>query len=132
MSWPTPCAPTGTDGSPCGRTTTTPGRLRALCRSRKDLVETRVQIVNQLRANLELAFPGAIGLFSKPDSPITLTFLRRFPNGGEGAMAVAQAPAKVGCARSATPAVSPRRVLYGRLDNAAPGLLGAEGMPGDG
>ena len=52
--------------------------LRALCRSRKDLVENRVQILNQLRANLELAFPGAIGLFSKADSPITLTFLRRF------------------------------------------------------
>ena len=54
--------------------------LRALCRSRKDLVETKVQIVNQLRANLELAFPGAIGLFCKPDSSITLTFLRRFPS----------------------------------------------------
>ena len=31
---------------------------RAMCRARKDLVETRVQVMNQLRANLELAFPG--------------------------------------------------------------------------
>jgi transposase len=53
--------------------------LRALCRSRKDLVEVRVGVVNQLRANLELAFPGGIGLFAKPDSAITLSFLRRFP-----------------------------------------------------
>lgn len=52
---------------------------RALCRPRKDLVETRVQVLNQLRCNLELALPGAVGLFSKPDSKITLAFLRRFP-----------------------------------------------------
>jgi len=36
--------------------------LRALCRARKEMVETRVQITNQLRSNLELALPGAIGL----------------------------------------------------------------------
>lgn len=35
--------------------------LRGLCRARKDLVETRVQMLNQLRSNLELAFPGAVG-----------------------------------------------------------------------
>ena len=39
----------------------------------------RVAALNELRCNLELALPGAIGLFSRPDSPITLTFLRRFP-----------------------------------------------------
>ena len=53
--------------------------LRAACRSRKDLVETRVQVLGQLRANLELAFPGAIGLFTKPYSAISLAFLQRFP-----------------------------------------------------
>ncbi|MDI9918714.1 transposase [Rhodococcus sp. IEGM 1379] len=42
--------------------------LRAMCRARKDLVETRVQVMNQLRSNLELAFPGALGLFSRLDS----------------------------------------------------------------
>src|SRR5438477_6921367 len=40
--------------------------LRAACRSRKDLVETRVLVTGQLRANLELAFPGAVGLLTKP------------------------------------------------------------------
>ncbi|MCQ4152393.1 IS110 family transposase [Rhodococcus qingshengii] len=59
--------------------------LRAMCRARKDLVETRVQVMNQLRANLELAFPGAVGLFSRPDSPITLAFLRRFPTAAKAA-----------------------------------------------
>jgi transposase len=52
--------------------------LRASCRARKDLVETRVQVVNQLRSNLEPALPGAIGPFCKRDSKITLAFLRRF------------------------------------------------------
>ena len=59
--------------------------LRALCRSRKDLVETRVQVLGQLRANLELAFPGAIGLFTKPASGISLAFLQRFPNAAKAA-----------------------------------------------
>ena len=62
----TACGPTGTAGSPCGQTPEATRALRALCRSRKDLVETRVQVLAQLRANLDLAFPGAIGLFTKP------------------------------------------------------------------
>ncbi|WP_141485528.1 IS110 family transposase [Rhodococcus sp. WS3] len=53
--------------------------LRMMCRVRKDLVETRMQVMNQLRANLELAFPGALGLFSSLDRPIRLAFSRRFP-----------------------------------------------------
>jgi transposase len=59
--------------------------LRALCRSRKDLAGTRVAILGQLRANLELAFPGAIGLFTKPYSAISLAFLRRFPTAAKAA-----------------------------------------------
>ena len=59
--------------------------LRALCRSRKDLVETRVQVLAQLRANLDPAFPGAIGLFTKPASGISLAFLRRFPTAARAA-----------------------------------------------
>ncbi|MGH3658948.1 MAG: IS110 family transposase, partial [Micromonosporaceae bacterium] len=37
--------------------------LRAHVRARKDLVTTRVAVANQLRAHLQLTFPGAIGLF---------------------------------------------------------------------
>lgn len=53
--------------------------LRAITRTRKDLVEVRVGLVNQLRAQLELCFPGAIGLFRDLDSPTSIAFLRRFP-----------------------------------------------------
>lgn len=53
--------------------------LRALTRTRKDLVEARVALVNQLRAQLELCFPGAVGMFYELDSPMSITFLRRYP-----------------------------------------------------
>ena len=54
--------------------------LRALVRTRKDLVKHRIALGNQLRANLLAAFPGAVGLFAEIDSPISLTFLTRFPS----------------------------------------------------
>lgn len=53
--------------------------LRALTRARKGLVVSRVALVNQLRAQLELCFPGALGLFSELDSPTNIAFLRRYP-----------------------------------------------------
>jgi len=53
--------------------------LRALSRTRKDLVETRVALVNQLTSQLERCFPGAIGLFSELHSPTAVAFLRRYP-----------------------------------------------------
>ena len=52
--------------------------LRAACRARKDLVAHRVALANQLRAHLQRAFPGAVGLFADLDSPISLRFLARF------------------------------------------------------
>jgi transposase len=52
--------------------------LRRTCRARKDLVEHRVAVTNQLRAHLRNAFPGPIGLFSELDSPISRAFLTRF------------------------------------------------------
>ena len=88
--------------------------LRALCRSRKDLVETRVQVIGQLRANLELAFPGAIGLFTKPASGISLAFLQRFPTAAKAAWL---SPGRMGSwLRSAgyTGGIS-AAVLHGRL-----------------
>jgi transposase len=54
--------------------------LRAHVRARKDLVETRVGVANQLRAHLRVVFPGAVGLFQDLDSPISLRFLERFPS----------------------------------------------------
>lgn len=53
--------------------------LRALGRTRKQLVESRVGLVNQLLALLERAFPGATGLFARLDSDVAIAFLRRYP-----------------------------------------------------
>jgi transposase len=53
--------------------------LRSLSRTRKQLVEARVGLVNQLRAELERCFPGAIGLFARLDSDVAIAFLRRYP-----------------------------------------------------
>jgi transposase len=52
--------------------------LRSLVRARRDLVHHRVALANQLRAHLQITFPGAVVLFAETDSPITLTFLERF------------------------------------------------------
>jgi transposase len=54
--------------------------LRALTRAREDLVEQRVALANQLRAQLEAFWPGATRIFSEVDSPICLAFLERYPS----------------------------------------------------
>ena len=59
--------------------------LRAAVRARQDLVATRVATANQLRAHLQLVFPGAVGLFADLDSPIMLRFLERFPTATKAA-----------------------------------------------
>ena len=53
--------------------------LRALSRSREDLVATRVELANRLRAELERFWPGAAAIFAEVDSPIGLAFLERYP-----------------------------------------------------
>ncbi len=57
--------------------------LRALTRAREDLVEQRVALANQLRAQLEAFWPGAARIFSEVDSPIALAFLERYPSPGD-------------------------------------------------
>lgn len=52
--------------------------LRTTVRTRRDLVEHRVAAGNQLRADLQLVFPAAAGLFAAIDSMISLTFIERF------------------------------------------------------
>ena len=48
-------------------------------RGRDDLVATRLQLANQLRALLESIWPGAAAIFADIDSPIALAFLERYP-----------------------------------------------------
>lgn len=53
--------------------------LRAMVRSRDDLVATRVGLANRLRSLLEGFWPGAAAIFTEIDSPVALAFLARFP-----------------------------------------------------
>jgi transposase len=53
--------------------------LRALVRTRDDLVKQRVALANRLRSLLESFWAGAALIFADVDSPIALNFLRRFP-----------------------------------------------------
>lgn len=59
--------------------------LRMLVRARQDLVGHRIAVANQLLAVLQHNFPGAVGLFSQLDIPISLAFLRRFPSEAKAA-----------------------------------------------
>ena len=53
--------------------------VRALARARDDLVRHKVMLGNQLRAQLEHAWPGAATLFADLTSPIALAFVHRYP-----------------------------------------------------
>lgn len=53
--------------------------LRALVRTRDDLVAERVSLANQLRSLLDSFWPGAEALFADIDSPIALAFVQRYP-----------------------------------------------------
>jgi len=53
--------------------------LRALTRTREDLVGARVRLANELRAQLDAFWPGAARVFADVDSPIGLAFLERYP-----------------------------------------------------
>lgn len=52
--------------------------LKTLTRAREDLVGVRVELANQLRAQLQAFWPGAL-LFHDIDSPISLAFIKRYP-----------------------------------------------------
>jgi transposase len=56
--------------------------LKTLTRAREDLVGVRVELANQLRAQLQAFWPGAL-LFAALDSPISLAFLKRYPSPAE-------------------------------------------------
>ena len=51
-----------------------------MTRAREDLVQSRVALADQLRAELERFWPGPIGLFSDLDNLISLAFLKRYPS----------------------------------------------------
>ena len=71
--------------------------LRALTRTREDLVSARVRLANELRAQLEAFWPGAAAIFADVDSQIALAFLNATP----------RPPTPAGWARSGLPSFSP-------------------------
>jgi transposase len=87
---------------------------------------TRVAVTNQLRAHLKVVFPGAVGLFRHLDSPISLSFLTRFPSATKAAwLSERRFGAWLGTQRYSghkDPAV-----LYRHLAEAPRGLGGEEG-----
>jgi transposase len=98
--------------------------LRALVRSRDDLVTQRIALANQLRALLESFWPGACALFAEIDSPISLAFIERYPT--------PDSAARLGEKRLASflsshryPGRYPVSALLTRLDEAPKGLAGA-------
>ena len=64
--------------TPLTRSSPATTALRATVRARRDLVQHRVGLANQLRAHLQLVFPAAAGLFAAIDSAVSLRFLERF------------------------------------------------------
>ncbi|WP_353651238.1 IS110 family transposase [Nakamurella sp. A5-74] len=64
--------------TPLQRDSAATGAMRTTTRARRNLVAHRIAVCNQLAAHLHLVFPGAAGLFSKLDSPISLQFLTKF------------------------------------------------------
>lgn len=53
--------------------------LRALVRTRDDLVSSRQRLANQLTALLDSYWPGATAIFASIDSPIALAFIEHWP-----------------------------------------------------
>ena len=103
--------------------------LRSLSRTRKQLVEARVSLVNQLRAELERCFPGAIGLFSRLDSDVTIAFLRRYPTQHATAR-LTQARFAAFLRRIAYCGRKDVEELYARVAEAPPAGLSAEEAEG--
>ena len=100
--------------------------LRAAVRARRDLVAHRVSACNQLRAHLAVAFPGAVGLFSELDSPVSLAFLAAFPGQQAAARLDEQALAAWLATVPRRGNTAPAGVLAARLAAAPRGAAGAD------
>jgi transposase len=97
--------------------------LRALCRAREDLVQTRVALANELRAQLEQFWFGASRIFAAVDSPIALAFLKRYPSPVD-ARGIGEQRLERFLARQHYSGRRPTRELVGRLRAGAEGRAG--------
>jgi transposase len=97
--------------------------LRAVVRTRGDLVDQRVAATNQLSATLEAFWPGAKAVFADVCSPIALDFLARYPT-PESAQRLDQARLRAFCTKHGYSGRRPAAQLLARLRAAPAGLHG--------
>ncbi len=99
--------------------------LRALVRSRDDLVAARVAAANQLTSTLQAFWPGAAVIFAEVASPIALAFLRRYPSPSSAKRLSEEQLRRFCKAQHYSGRRSPAELL-GRLRAAASGRVGAK------
>jgi len=97
--------------------------LRALVRTRDDLVAERVALANQLRSLLESFWPGAAEIFYDIDTPIALAFVARYPT-PQSASHLGEKRLASFLAQHAYCGRRPASVLLERLRNAPNGCAG--------
>lgn len=97
--------------------------LRALVRTRDDLVAERVALANQLRSLLESFWPGAAAIFADIDSPIALAFIERYPT-PQSASRLGEKRLAAFLAQHAYCGRRPAAALLERLREAAAGCAG--------
>jgi len=97
--------------------------LRALVRSRDDLVHARVALGNQLTSALQAFWPGAASIFADITSPIALAFLARYP-GPASAARLNEARLQRFCRSQHYSGRRSAAELLARLHAAAEGLAG--------
>lgn len=97
--------------------------LRAVVRTRGDLVDQRVAATNQLSATLEAFWPGAKAVFADVCSPIALDFLARYPT-PESAEQLGEARLRAFCTKHGYSGRRPAAQLLARLRAAPAGLAG--------
>jgi transposase len=96
--------------------------LRAVVRTRSDLVEARIAATNQLAALLDAHWPGAKAIFAKIESAIALAFLTRYPTAASAASLNEKRLAAF-CAKQGYSGKKPAAVLLARLRSAPVGAL---------
>jgi transposase len=99
--------------------------LRAVVRTRDDLVDQRRGLANQLRATLEAYWPGAAAIFADVDSEICLAFLCRYPT-PESAARLTQTRLAGFLTKAGYSGRRPAAQLLARLTAAPAGVLGVE------
>jgi transposase len=95
--------------------------LRAVVRTRTDLVEARVAATNQLAALLEAHWPGAKTIFANIESAIALAFLTKYPTAAS-ASSLTEKRLAAFCAKQGYSGKKPAALLLARLRSAPAGV----------